>query len=453
MIVRGHVDAPREVPQHTAGAHQVKAQSGSETSSVSTESIHSGVVRRATPADAAAIAMFAPEVPAPEMSDNRATFVIDGERGPIALVSLVQRADHLQIEHLVISAAGTREHARTLIAFAEAAARAINVREVRLPPGIPPDDFAASLGYVNGLKAISTGPLARARDHLEAVGVPLWRDGTASVAQTLNYRGVWAAVALLIGLGSVSLAVFSGTQTTLLHVVAPAVLCALTTVFAVWQIGLVAVAAWRRGGGIVPLLAIAVAAASVLAIGALLSDRAVPALAEMWNIYNGDEELGDLRLSVSPDGTTLHIDGTYGMGSDQAVRRALEQNPKIREVVLSGPGGRMGAGFEISRMIRSRRLATRVDTGCASACTIAFLGGVDRSIAPGAKLGFHQASFPGMSADDMYEANRDMKRFLTMSAGVAPEFAQRVLDTPGDSIWVPTPEELLAARVIKRVNR
>ena len=74
-------------------------------------------------------------------------------------------------------------------------------------------------------------------------------------------------------------------------------------------------------------------------------------------------------------------------------------------------------------------------------------------VAPGAKLGFHRATFPGMSDDDMFEANRDMKRFLTMSAGVTPDFAERVLDTPGDSIWVPTPEELLAARVIKRVNR
>ena len=53
----------------------------------------------------------------------------------------------------------------------------------------------------------------------------------------------------------------------------------------------------------------------------------------------------------------------------------------------------------------------------------------------------------------MFAANRDMKRYLTMSAGIAPDFAQRVLDTPGDSIWVPTPEELLAARVIKRASR
>jgi hypothetical protein len=419
---------------------------------VSTQSTIIGGIRRATPADAAAILAFAPDVPPPAMTDIRATFVIDGETGPRAVIDLVQQSDHLGIEHLVVSPTGTLEDLRTLIAFAEAAARAVNVGKIRLAPGALPNELAASLGYQTGLKTISTGALARARDHLDAVGVPLWRDGTASAAQTLYFRGVWAAIALLIGLGSVSLAVFSGSQTTLLHIVGPAVLCTLGSAFALWQIGLIAVAAWRRGGGVVPVLAIVVAVASVLAIGAMIYDRAVPALAELWDIYAGDEELSDLTLSVSPDGTTLLIDGAYGMGSDQAVRRTLEQNPKIREVVLAGPGGRIGAGAEIGRMIRNRRLATRVDTACASACTIAFLGGVDRSIAPSAKLGFHRASFPGMSVDDMFEANRDMKRFL-LSAGVAPDFAQHVLDTPGDSIWVPTAEELLAGRVIKRVNR
>jgi len=384
------------------------------------------------------------------MADHRATFLIDGETGPLAVIDLVQHAGHLQIDHLQ---ARDGDHARTLMAFAEAAARAVAQREIRLRPGAVPEEFAATLGYRAGRKTISTGAFARARDHLEAVGVPLWRDGTAPVAQALYYRGVWAALALLLGLGSVSLAVFSGTQTTLLHIAVPAVLCAVGAAFAVWQIVLIVVSARRHGGGLAPLAAAAVAAAAVLAIGAMLYDRAVPALAELWNIYSGDPELDDLAVTVSPDATKLYITGSYGMGSDQTVRRALEQNPKIREVVLAGPGGRMGAGFAISRMIRNRRLATRVDTGCASACTIAFLGGVDRSIAPGAKLGFHQASFPGMNADDMFEANRDMKRFLTMSAGVTPDFAQRVLETPGDTIWVPTPDELLAARVIKRVSR
>jgi hypothetical protein len=36
-------------------------------------------------------------------------------------------------------------------------------------------------------------------------------------------------------------------------------------------------------------------------------------------------------------------------------------------------------------------------------------------------------------------------------ATLTPESAQRVFDTP-ESVWVPTPQELLAGKVIKRVN-
>ena len=134
------------------------------------------------------------------------------------------------------------------------------------------------------------------------------------------------------------------------------------------------------------------------------------------------------------------------------MRRALSDNKGIREVVLAGPGGRAATGFELFRMFRERKLATRVDGGCASACTIAFLGGVERSIGPKGRLGFHRASFPGMGDSDMYESNRGIRRFLIYSARLTPAFADRVFDTPADSIWVPTPQELLAGGVINRVN-
>jgi hypothetical protein len=251
----------------------------------------------------------------------------------------------------------------------------------------------------------------------------------------------------------VSLAVFSGLEITWAHIVLPALLCILAASFAVWQIGLVAVAARRDGSLLVFTATAGAAAAAIVAVGALIYDRAVPSLVEMWAIYTGDAELNDLKVSVSPDGRTLHVDGSYGVGSEEAVRRALEQNKAIREVVLAGPGGRASVGFEIYRMIQERRLATRVEGGCASACTIAFLGGVERSISPGGRLGFHRAGFPGMGDNDMYESNRDLRRFLIYGARLTPEFAQRVLDTPPDSIWVPTHEELLAGRVINRVNR
>jgi hypothetical protein len=138
------------------------------------------------------------------------------------------------------------------------------------------------------------------------------------------------------------------------------------------------------------------------------------------------------------------------MHSEEAVRRALEQHKSIREVVLEGPGGRAAVGFEIFRMIRRARLATRVDTACASACTIAFLGGVERTVSPSGRLGFHRASFPGMDDDDMHESNRGIRNFLVYSARLTPDFARRVIDTPSASIWIPTREELLAGKVITR---
>jgi hypothetical protein len=412
-----------------------------------------GAVRRASAADAEGIARLFPSLPPlASTSDTRAIFLIDGETAPLGAVLLEQAAGHLAVGLLATSSDGERhEVARALIAFAEMAARAIGLREVRLDGSVSPD-LAASLGYRDGTKRIRTGKLAAMTDHLEALGVPLWRDGAAPFDLTLYYRGVWAAMALLLGFGSITLAIFGPGQVTLLHVLGPALLCLGASAFAFVQVCLIAIAARRRAPVPIALGIFLAAALSIAGIGGLFYERAVPSIGELWAIYSGDEALDTLAVTLSPDGTALNIEGAYGTGSADTVRRALDQHPSVRRVVLAGPGGRIGTAFEINRMIRNRRLATRVESGCASACTIAFLGGNERSIAPGGRLGFHQGSFPGLGPNDLYESNRDMRRFLVAS-GVTPEFAQRVIDTPPDEIWTPTPQELLAGRVVQRVTR
>ena len=391
-------------------------------------------IRRASEDDSDAVAALVPNLVLSATDEHRATFVIDGKTGPVAVLDLLKTERHLELKHLV---APDPDHARALNDFAEAAARALGAREIHVRPGALNDDQSRALGYRNGVRRV-------ARD-----GVPLWRDGAAPFSQSLYYRGTWAALALLIGLGSVSVAVFGGGRITLAHVVVPALLCIVGTLFALWQMLLVVMAA-RRASAWLFALSAALSAVAALATGTLLYGRAVPALTELWSIRTGDLALGDLAVTVSPDGRTLYVAGAYGTHSEEAVRRALEQHKSVREVVLEGPGGRAAAGFEIFRMIRSARLATRVDTSCASACTIAFLGGIDRTISPSGRLGFHRASFPGMDDSDMYESNRGMQNFLVYSARLTPDFARKVVDTPADSIWVPTREELLAGRVITR---
>ena len=391
--------------------------------------------RRATSADTAAIAALSSAI-IPTESPDRAVFVIDGETGPIAAIELRQMPDHINVDHLV---GGPRER-RRLLAHAAAAARAMGLPELRWP------------GFPSGRRRVRNGPLQRTGDYLDNLGVPLWNDGTASLPQTLYFRGTWAAVALLLGFGSISAAVFVGDDVTLAHIVIPALLCAAGSAFAIYQLALLAIAAMRVGGRFGFAATSAAAAMATIAVGALLLDRAVPALVELASIYSGDVALNQLSVRVSADGGTLYVEGSYGLGGEEAVRRALDQNPGIRTVVLAGPGGRISVGSELYDMFRKRKLATRVDDECASACTIAFLGGVDRSISPGGRLGFHRGSFPGLSDNDMYESNRDFRRFLLDSAKLTPQFVDRVFATPPDDIWEPTPQELLASRVINRVN-
>ena len=104
----------------------------------------------------------------------------------------------------------------------------------------------------------------------------------------------------------------------------------------------------------------------------------------------------------------------------------------MRTVILSGPGGRASVGFALFQMFRERKLATHVSSTCASACTIAFLGGVERTVSPSGRLGFHAASFPGMGEGDMQDANRGIRNFMVYSARLTPEFARKVIETPAN---------------------
>ena len=76
-------------------------------------------------------------------------------------------------------------------------------------------------------------------------GVPVWRDGTAPFGQSLYYRGVWAALALLIGLGSVSMAVFNSGRLTMVHIASRPCCAPRARCSRLWQILLIVLAAQR----------------------------------------------------------------------------------------------------------------------------------------------------------------------------------------------------------------
>jgi hypothetical protein len=144
------------------------------------------------------------------------------------------------------------------------------------------------------------------------------------------------------------------------------------------------------------------------------------------------------QLRLSPDGTVLELSGSFSWALPQNLAATLATAPRVGIVRLESLGGHILPAVQIATIIQQRGLDTYVGRYCASACTIAFLGGRQRWLAPGARLGFHQAHAPGISSKQANEYLRTA--YATLH--VPPGFVAHVLSTPPTELWFPTPAEL-----------
>ncbi|OWT67970.1 MULTISPECIES: hypothetical protein [unclassified Achromobacter] len=160
---------------------------------------------------------------------------------------------------------------------------------------------------------------------------------------------------------------------------------------------------------------------------------------------------GDLDVKAAPDGKSVILVGFLHLGAADRVRQALDAAPQATTLVLSSPGGRLQEGELLANLVRTRHLATYVDEYCASACTYAFLAGRERAATPQARIGFHRPYSPfggktidAIAGDDMMERYRE--------AGLPDWFVKRVSETPSESVWYPTEQQLADAKVVTQVS-
>ena len=147
------------------------------------------------------------------------------------------------------------------------------------------------------------------------------------------------------------------------------------------------------------------------------------------------------ELRVLSDGAVLEVSGSFSWALPQALQAVLASTPEVRVVQFESPGGHVKPALEVAEVIRRRGLDTYVGRFCASACTVAFLGGRQRWVAPDGRLGFHQAHGPGVPAAQASAFLRDAYEKFS----VPRQFIAHVLNTPPENLWFPTPVELRAA--------
>ncbi|MCB1357314.1 MAG: hypothetical protein KDK53_12705 [Maritimibacter sp.] len=158
-------------------------------------------------------------------------------------------------------------------------------------------------------------------------------------------------------------------------------------------------------------------------------------------------------LTPSDDGQSLVLAGSFELGVTDRLAAALAAHPGVAQIVLDSRGGNIYAARGVARLIHDRGLDTLVRGDCSSACTLAFIGGVGRRLAPGGRLGFHQyrsdVGYALLHADPGREQASDRARFE--AAGVAPWFLDRMFSAPAADMWYPDRDALIAAGVVTGV--
>jgi hypothetical protein len=227
----------------------------------------------------------------------------------------------------------------------------------------------------------------------------------------------------------------------------------LIGVVAIWQlVGMWRASAPERSGGRGwPLRWFARGVATIIGLVGFLMLTAIPGgMISLYRDATDQDWVGQQGHTVSVEDSNLRITGYLAWGVLGEVSRALAANPGIQTVVLNSPGGHVGVGTRLHDQIKSRGLDTYVEKLCASACTVAFLGGTHRTVRKGAKLGFHAVG--GESANSI-GAGTEKVRSLYQAAGIPESFIERVFATPPDSAWYPNSKELIGAHVVTDVAR
>jgi hypothetical protein len=180
-----------------------------------------------------------------------------------------------------------------------------------------------------------------------------------------------------------------------------------------------------------------------------------------------------LTLDMRVEEPGYEFDGALDEYDETEVISYLFDNPQIKTLRVTGPGGYMPTASAIAEYLIRHDINTEAIGECDSACAQIFLGGKTRTLAPGAKLGFHRPHLVKEREKQFYEENHVKKgwkdRFdygidtydlamlhmvkrieYMLSRGVDIDFILKKYTTSSYDIWHPSKEELLEAGVLTK---
>lgn len=154
------------------------------------------------------------------------------------------------------------------------------------------------------------------------------------------------------------------------------------------------------------------------------------------------------------EGKVIRILGNVTTGFAKRLEIALLENPRVELVALGSGGGVVSEALVAGRLIRGRKLSTTLWNNCYSACSLVFLGGVDRTIwSPYPKLGFHMVSAGGVAVPSHSDVYAAIDRYATSMSVVSSTLIGAMLSARPDTMRYLSHDEMCRSRITTWIQR
>ena len=106
---------------------------------------------------------------------------------------------------------------------------------------------------------------------------------------------------------------------------------------------------------------------------------------------------------------TFYFDG---MVTDEMFYELRDHHPNVRTIELNSYGGLVEPAYRIAKIVRERNIKTNVRKGakCASACTLIFQAGVNRSAHPTVRFLYHAVRLSHLWVEDWVDSRLEKGR-------------------------------------------
>ena len=156
-------------------------------------------------------------------------------------------------------------------------------------------------------------------------------------------------------------------------------------------------------------------------------------------------------------GGVLLAEGAIDPGAAGRFAQEIEARGEyVKTISLNSPGGSVEDAIAMSKLIREKKLGTKVTSKalCASSCPIVFAGGVSRVAEKDAVIGVHQVFHGGNDRPTAEQAMSSAQATTARVArhlgemGIGPGLWFHALETPPDRLYYLSPKEMSEFKLV-----